>query len=214
MEFFILDSKLFDDRDFAYGEQVDQKTAEPEKKDICSACGVAMGPRKWLSPRRVKLSKPSYGDVVHGSFSKFLVSSRFKELYEKSGLQGINRFDSVEIAKVLRKKVSSPEPPDYFQVQVDHGETLMIPERSPGFIFTRKPSCSACRIGTIATYDGIFLDPDTWDGKHIFIPNGLPGTIAVTEEFLAFLNESQLTNMVFEPAISYKAPWSRNRASK
>ena len=65
MKFHVIDINKFDDTEYAYGEQVNQKTGDFER---CNTCGSAISMRKWLPPLEITLSKDEVGDFIFGSF--------------------------------------------------------------------------------------------------------------------------------------------------
>jgi len=204
MKFFVMDRQRFNDNEYAYGEQVKQITGDFEKCDIC---GAAISMRKWLSPLKAKLSKPSYGDFVLGTFTTFLATERFKKEYETSGLTGIVSFEPVEIVKVNRKRSSSPETPIYYYVSIVRSKAVIDEIRSniqrDGDI-----SCNYCKTGgVIITLKGIFFEDNTWSGEDIFFPIGLSGTIIVSENFACFVRHYGFLNINFIPAEEYIPSW-------
>jgi hypothetical protein len=74
----------------------------------CPTCGGAIGMRRWLPPHRVAIRQPrQIGDFLDGPFS-FVVSERFKLLYEKSTLTGLKKFHPLEVVKMGAKKNDYP----------------------------------------------------------------------------------------------------------
>jgi hypothetical protein len=56
--------------------------------------------RRWLPPHRVAIKQPrQIGDFLDGPFS-FVVSERFKLLYEASNLVGLKEFHPLEIVQM------------------------------------------------------------------------------------------------------------------
>jgi len=204
MSFYVINMHLFDDKKYAYGEQVDQKTGDFEK---CEICGSPISMRKWLPPLKAKLSKPSYGDFVFGTFTTFLVTERFKKEYEASGLTGIISFEPVEIVKVNRKRDSSPETPIYYYVSIVRSKALIDEEKSK-IQRDGEISCNHCRTGGVIKFlKGIFFEDNTWSGEDIFFPKGLPGTIIVSEKFADFVRDYGFLNINFIPAEEYIPSW-------
>ncbi len=204
MSFYVINMHLFDDKKYAYGEQVDQKTGDFEKCDIC---GSAISMRKWLPPLKVKLSKPSYGDFVFGTFTTFLVTEDFKREYEISGLTGIVSFESVEIVKVNRNRDSSSKMPTYYYVSIVRSKAV-IDEIKSKIKRDGDIRCNYCRTGgVIKSLKGIFFEDNTWSGEDIFFPIGLPGTIIVSEKFVNFVKHNGFSNVDFIPAEEYIPSW-------
>lgn len=204
MKFFVMERQRFNDNEYAYGEQVDQKTGDFEKCDIC---GSAISMRKWLPPLKAKLSKQSYGDFVFGTFTTFLVTERFKIEYESSGLTGIKAFEPVEIVKVNRKRDSSLETPFYYYVSIVRSKAV-IDEIKSKIQRDGEISCNYCKTGgVIKTLKGIIFEDDTWSGEDVFFPIGLPGTIIVSERFVDFVIKKGFLNINFIPAEEYIPSW-------
>lgn len=205
MDFYVIDtSNRFVDKIYAYGEELNHETGDFLK---CKICGVPVSMREWLSPRTVKLSKPKYGDFIFGTFSTFLCSERFKDLYTKSKLKGIIDFQPVDILKINRKKANSPEPPTYFNVVIAIGEGRIDEIKSKMVKEYDQPKCNYCMSGIIESFEGVYIDVKTWDGKDIFYPRGLPGTIVITSHFYDFLVKNNFTNISVVPSKEYKPKW-------
>ncbi|MEA4826010.1 MAG: hypothetical protein VB130_05185 [Clostridium sp.] len=205
MNFYVIVRDRFNDSEYTFGESVDKKTGDFEK---CQVCGSPVSMRKWLPPLKVKLSKPSYGDFVFGTFITCLVSEKFKQQYEISGLKGIKTFEAVEIIKVNGKKTTSMQPPQYYNVQFEKSKAK-IDELKSKFVRDGEVECDACRIGgVVCSFDGIFLEEGTWEGQDIFFPTGLPGTILVSQRFYDFVRDNSFTNIDFVPAEQYKVTWA------
>ena len=79
MNFYILNRNRFNDTEYAFGEPIQLKTGDFDK---CEVCESPISMRKWLPPLKVKLSKPSYGDFVFGTFATFLASEQFMQKYQ------------------------------------------------------------------------------------------------------------------------------------
>jgi hypothetical protein len=211
MNFYVVNRHFFDDKEYAYGEQVDQKTGDFEKCDIC---GSAISMRKWLTPLKAKLSKPSYGDFVFGTFTTFLVTERFKKEYEANRLTGIVSFEPVEIVKVNRERDSSPEIPIYYYVSIVRSKSV-IDERKSKIQRDGQISCNHCRTGgVIKSLKGIFFEDNTWSGEDIFFPIDLPGTIMVSERFTDFIKNYKFSNISFISAEEYIPSWAKLQKSQ
>lgn len=201
MQFYIMQNKRFNDVDYAYGEQIDLRTGDFDK---CEFCGLPISMRKWLQPRKVKLSKPSFGDFVYGTFPAFLVSERFREEYNRSGLNGILNFDEVEVVKVNNKRFDLLNPPQYYHVTIVRSKSLIDEELSK-LVRDGEPECNVCRTGGILqSLDGIFLLPGTWGGEDIFYANGLSGIIITSNRFREFVLSNKFTNVNLLPSEDYK----------
>lgn len=204
MRFYVINMHRFEDKEYAYGEQLDHNTGDSDK---CDACGSSISMRKWLPPLTVKLSTPSYGDFVFGTFTTFLVSERFIDEYKKSNLTGIKEFESVEVLKVNRKHKSNNAPPKYYYVLIERSKAK-IDEKLSNIVRDGDINCDFCRVGgVIKTLDGIVFERNTWSGEDIFFPIGLAGTIVVSEKFVDFTKEHHFSNINFTPAEEFQPSW-------
>ncbi|MDF2984708.1 MAG: hypothetical protein K0R50_218 [Eubacterium sp.] len=205
MDFYVINNNRFNDSKYAFGESIDQKTGDFE---ICEVCKSPISMRRWLPPFNVKLSKPSYGDFVFGTFTTFLVSEVFKQKYESADLKGILAFEPIDVVKVKRVKLLSPTPPQFYNVVVTRSKTR-IDEVKSMFVRDGDVECDTCRTGgAISSFQGVYLLQETWDRYDIFFPTGLPGTIVISQRFYDFVKENKFTNIDFVPAEQYAAPWA------
>lgn len=200
MNFYVIDkSNRFEDDRYAFGEQIDQKTGDFE---VCEECELPVGMREWLSPRKVKLSKPLFGDFVFGTFATFLCSERFKVAFEKSSLKGILEFqDTVKVINSCKEKV---QPPRYYHVKVKRGGAR-IDEIKSNLIREPEELCETCRVGTIKSFEAVYIETNTWNGDDIFYPTGLPGTIITSKKFYDLIERNKFTNISLIPVKEYNS---------
>ena len=208
MEFFIVDKKRFTSN-YAFGEEADPVIlGEP---DYCEICGKPISLRKWLPPHKVILEKPVYGDFVFGGFSEMLVSKRFMQLYKEKKLKGIQSFFPVQIVKIRRKRENSPEPPQYYKIEIKRTNTL-IDEKASGLKREFDKGQTFCKIcqtgGIIKTFNGIYIQENSWTNEDIFYASGLPGEIIVTQSFVDFVKDNKFTNITFVNSKEYKPLWA------
>lgn len=90
MLFYIVDTHLFDDSLFAYGEEPENISLGPSIK--CEKCGSNLTLLKWLPPYEIRVSRRKLGDFIFGTFQNFIVSSRFRKYFENEDLKGIKSF--------------------------------------------------------------------------------------------------------------------------
>lgn len=193
MKFYVINNHLFEDTEFAYGEEFndDFNTGDAER---CDKCGAALTSLKWLPPYEVKLSNPVFGDFVFGTIEPFLVSEHFKNEYEKSNLKGIQNFAPVTIKEVNNNRTKE-QPPNYFLVNIRLSETLIDEEKS-NLKREGKTQCPECRMGGIIKgFKGLYLLESSWNGEDIFYAKGLPGTIFVSERFKNFVEDRNISNI-------------------
>ena len=192
-EFYRVNMHNFYNNNFAYCEPTDDASySHPTPK--CPVCGSTVGPLQWDEPRKVIFSKPKYGDLVYGL--KFLVSEKFKNLYENSDLKGIIEFIPVEIVKVRYLKQLSTEIPIYYSVRLIYSFARVDKNRS---YITGHPDeryCSLCKpFGTtIDVIKGIYIDETNWGGEDIFHLHEI-GSIFISQKFVDFCLINELTNL-------------------
>lgn len=205
MQFYVLDRRnRFTDREFAYGEEITSETGDWER---CPSCDAAVSSRRVLPPHEVTLSKTQYGDFVLGTFETFLVSERVRDLYLQSGLKGITNFEAVEVKKVVHKRKTSPNPPNYYLAYIGR-DPARIDQVHSNIVYEDVPTCHVCFQGIIRSFDGVYLVPDTWGGSDIFFPVGLSGTILVSQRFCNFVQDNHFTNVQLVPADAYQPSWN------
>ncbi len=192
---------------WAYSEAEEPREfADPNR---CPVCGAILSLLKWLPPHRVKLSsaKPEkWPDFLWGVGEPFMVSGRFKSIYEVEGLSGIIRFHPpAEIVRVgNRKRGDLPaDLPTYHLVDVLWGGANLDDKASKP-VFTRWPLCEFCRSGgSVYSRERIILEPDSWTGADIFQARGVAGVILVSERFKEVVERYGLTNLLLIPAERY-----------
>jgi hypothetical protein len=170
--------------------------------DKCPMCGGYISMLHWLEPRlaRLVLHGTEFGDVVH-SGSLLLVTSRFREAYQREGMAGLGEFGPVEIVKVKPKRLM-PHCPTYFHVEVKRSRAALDSDAS-GLVCSEPASCEECRTTGIDAVARVVLEPNTWSGEDIFESRGLPGTNLVTERFKRICENSGITNVKFIPSEEY-----------
>lgn len=177
----------------------------------CPVCGKAVSGLRWLPPHRIKLSsaKPAkWGDFVWGAGFPLLVSSRFKELYEREGLSGIEEFSPpVEVVRMGTLKTGEfpVPPPVYHLIHVPWGGANMDDVAS-GLIHERpeRITCDYCRVGTSGRkYDRIVVEEGSWNGSDIFILRNVPGTFIISDRFKQLVENYQLKNLWIIPSEKY-----------
>ncbi len=205
MNFYVLEPEdmLFGTK-WAYGEDVDPVVLGPAPR--CPKCGRAVGMKAWLPPHRVKISsaKPEkWGDFLWGTFSPFMVSARFKAIYEEEGLSGIETFyPPAEVIRVGRRKTGDIPAglPTYHLVKVPWDGANMDDEASE---VVRKPwECDYCR-GSPKRFERIVIERGSWNGADLFIARGLPGLVLASERFKEVLERHRLTNIWLIPSACY-----------
>ena len=167
---------------------------------LCEACGNPIGLRQWEPPFRVELETWGlrFGDLAFGPADEFLVSERFKALWEEAQLVGLHGFQPVEIIKVRERggRVRR-SPPAYFRVQVKRSAVAADQFRS-GIQWMSPPTCNVCRVGTIRARERIVLESEPTE--NIFFARGLPGQVLVDEHVRSFCERHAIANCDLAPA--------------
>lgn len=174
----------------------------------CPVCGGAVSGLRWLPPHRIKLSsaKPGkWGDFVWGAGFPLLVSSKFKEIYEREGLLGIDEFSSpVEVVRMgtLKSGQFPVPPPTYHLIHVLWGGANQddvasrLTHEHPKVI-----TCAFCRVGvTWRKQERVIIEEGSWNGSDIFKPRNAPVPFMVSERFKRIVENNQLTNIWLIPA--------------
>lgn len=167
----------------------------------CPWCGLCVGSLAWLPPYEVELEcwGHRFGDIAKGVGGDWLVSERFKALYEEHGLTGFQGFEPVTVARVIRRNRIRGEPPRYYHVTIVQGRAAIDQEAS-GFVWKEPPTCPECREGkNLQRYEGIVIEPGTWEGEDLFIPRGLSVDVA-SSRFKHFCETHDIANAHFIPA--------------
>jgi len=175
---------------------------------------------QWLPPYRVELDiwGEQFGDFAFaGGCEWFLVTERFRRIYEQYGLKGLSGFDPVQVTKITRhNKTLRGGPPEYFKVDVVRSETP-VDQSASGFEWSEGASiCPVCLLpkeGVIKRWKGIVIPSASWQGEDIFVPRG-GGEIVVTSPFKELCEANGVQNAVFVAADSYGHdyyPWERQQ---
>ena len=165
----------------------------------CAVCGTPVGMLSWEPPLRAEIETwgAKFGDMAFGPGDSFLVSERFKVLWEQEGLAGLHGFESVQVVKVRpRGKRIKEAPPRYFHVWPSRSEVAVDQERM-GVQWTRAPSCDVCKEGVMKGYERIVLEGEP--EENVFTPRGL-GVLLVDECFKRFFEEHAISNCPLIPA--------------
>jgi hypothetical protein len=196
-------------RKWAYGE-----SEEPVFRGDCEYCPVCSGPvsgLRWLPPHQISLSsaKPEkWGDFVWGSYFSLVVSSRFKEIYEREGLSGIETIsDPMEVVRLGRlKKGAFPiQPPQLHLIHVPWGGANQDDSAS-GLVHEQPKAirCSYCRVGvSYRKQERIIIEESSWNGQDIFTPRNAPVSFVVSERFKQVVEAYKLTNLWLIPTEKY-----------
>ena len=196
-------------RKWAYAEPLKPKNMGESQK--CPVCGRAVSSLIWLPPHNIKLSsaKPEkWGDFVWGAGFPLLVSSKFKEVYEREGLSGIADFSPpVEVVRMGTLKLGQfhNSLPIYHLIHVLWGGANQD-DAASGLIYEppEKINCAFCRSSpSWRKQDRIVIEEGSWDGSDIFIPRNAPIQFMVSERFIHIADKYKFKNTWFIPAEKY-----------
>lgn len=200
-DFFVLVHRLDGD---AVTEYVLDRPANMGEAPTCEVCGLFLGTLAWLPPYRVEIESfgNEFGDLAFGFGAReFLVSPRFRQIYDNNGLQGLSGFEPIEVVKVIRHKNLTCEPPRYLKASVCRGETAVDPVAS-GVEWQGEVGCPRCLQGRkLKRRRRIVIDENTWSGEDIFLARGLPSEFIASRRFKEVCEVNQVTNAVFVPSI-------------
>lgn len=106
-----------------------------------------------------EIARPYFGDIVADFYGIFF-SERAKDLFLKSGLKGIRRFERVEIVKLKAhngvRKSKLPPMPEYYLTHIDVDGAVMDYKRSKAvFSPPIMPVCEYCNYSPRLDLDGI-----------------------------------------------------------
>jgi len=189
---------LFDDSNFAYGEQCqeDFRTGEAQK---CEGCNNYITMLEWVKPLVINVSNNKLGDFIFGTFVGFIVSSKFKTLYEKSSLRGMKNFREVIINNKIKMRVNEK----YFYPEIPVLKAFID---LSSVVFVDLSLCTVCQKGgsEIEKVNGItFLNPIEIK-EDIFFTTALGQADAfVSTSFKNFLQEHNLKNYQLINASEY-----------
>lgn len=210
-QFFVLKKPSVDSRqDRIAGTEAlkadDTRRAEAPR---CPACGKGIGMLQWLPPYRVELETwgREFGDFAFlGGGDDLLVSERFREIYQSSGLTGLSGFEPVTIVKVIRHRKLRGNPPQYLKARVARSQAA-IDYAASGYEFEgelppRCPVCNEFQGVIVLRWHRTILQPGTWSGEDIFIAGGEPNFMT-TERFKVVCETNNAQNAHFIPAETY-----------
>ena len=211
MKFFVLEDPVPTGRRNVT-EYMDVEPCHVGEFPECRVCRGTLAAAEWLPPYRVdlKLWGKTFGDIVFGTCEPLLVSKRFRTLWQREGLIGLESFSPVEVRKVKRygwgKNTRSRRPP-YYVVQVMRAKAA-VDDACSGIDRGGWPICPACRLAKGKgcepwSAERIIIEAGTWSGEDLFIARGLPNMYIASERFRAFCKEHKMANVLLIPAEKY-----------
>lgn len=199
MNFFVVNNDLFDDADYAFGEDYGEQIFASGIR--CVVCGSALTSKRWLPPMRVCVSKTRLGDAIFGTYPDFLISKRFRQALKDADLRGISDFTPV----LLHYRGNSLTDEAYFFPTVTLSNAR-IDLSASRFIFDSGDSCPACQKGhrTIKGYDGIVFENPNNIELDIFHTKVLGETPIVSERFRDVVRRHEISNISLIPVDEYR----------
>jgi hypothetical protein len=214
MRFFVLEHP----KDAVDDALTDYVTADHTKlgnAPRCPKCGSYIGAMPVLPPMRVELETwgRQFGDLAFDGSNNVLVSQRFKEAFQSSGLTGLFEFWPAEIVKLVARRGKMPHSvPNYF-LAVPGRSRAVVDDRASGIDYKERWTCEECRSGYRMRLRKLVLEPNSWSGEDVFIARGLPGTIITSERFKEFCDRHVFSNCLLIEADRYHFdffPWLRD----
>lgn len=195
--------------DFAYDDSV-AKSEAPK----CPKCNLFVGMLETVPPLRVHLETwgDGYGDLAFW-MSDFLVTLRFRSEFERSGLSGLQRFDSTECLSRKHHGGSLGDPPDYFRtIPRIGGAKVDISASEVEWGEGKHPTCDLCLSGggVLKRWKRIVIDESSWDGSDIFHPYRFQGVLIVSSSFYDWATEQLFRNLTFRHSTDHAHdfyPW-------
>jgi hypothetical protein len=194
MSFYVLNNHLFDDDDFAICEKL--KPVNLGEGDDCEVCGSPITPMKWLPPYNVRVTKKRLGDFIFGSVTPFLVSEKFKDLYESGGFKGIERFSKVELyfrRQPLEAAYYFPHiPPNFHKADFERCGIKNDPA-------TTCPRCQHGGNPDKSDMTGMYWEDEAGIEEDILRNKGV-GQYSFSQRLKDAMEAAGITNTVFVPA--------------
>jgi hypothetical protein len=197
MSFYVLNNHLFDDDDYAISDRI-----EPINRGDCDYCDLCGGPislLKWLPPYNVRVTKKRLGDFIVGDVHPFLVSQKFKDLFEAGDFKGIERFSPVQLF-FRRQPLDATYyythiPPNYHKADLDRC----------GFIYDPAGICPRCQLGgdkDMSKMVGMFWMDEAGINEDV-LKNKIVGQYSFSQRIKDAMEAAGITNTVFVPAAEF-----------
>lgn len=205
MIFYIINNDTFDDSTYAYGEDFGEINLG--KADHCEICESTLTSLKWLPPHEIRVSKKKIGDFIFGTFGNFIVSEKFKVLFEEEKLKGIRSFQPV--ALYFRKNLLDEK---YYYPEIIMSDFFVDLEKS-GFEFEGNKRCPACqKAGSIIKkWNGVIFEQPDEVNLDVFNTKVLGETPIVSERFRDFIIEHEFSNISLIEASKYETTWTTSQ---
>lgn len=174
-------------------EKVDSEFGEYEK---CPLCGRPVSMRRWMEPRKIKLSNSRFPDRIGWwILDPLIVSEKVKEGFEHEHMIGIDEFIPVEVVKISQKGKKALPPPLYFAAEVSYNESVRVDYKNT--IIIGQPydwKCELCNpFGTTCEkVEQLRLDTHKWNGTDVLRVYSVG--LVYSERFYNFIKEHNFTN--------------------
>ena len=207
-KFYILEPfKTYFPRKISYYEVMEPKIWAPA--NTCPGCGKVVSQDLWLPPQRVRFSSadPScWQDVMWGVPGLFLVSERFRKIYEGEDLTGLNPFDPPVVIEKLgknKKGVFPVELPIYYLVTIPWGRGVVDQEKSE-FVYEEEEHGVNCPLGKhngyLSSFQRYVIKEGTWQGDDFFTPVSPLIMNCGSEKLKQVVEKHQITGLNLVPS--------------
>ena len=171
--------------------------------DFCPTCGLPVSMMHWAQPRILSFRGKKFADRLwENIFTEFVVSKRFKDLYEQNGITGVASFEQIDEIRVPQKL--NIDPPIYYVAKVPFSQEIIVDSDSS--IVTGnmdQPPCPVCNpFGMSGAHrERIVLDTKNWQGTDVL--NVYFVGLVFSQRFYDFIQDNKLTNFPLTEIGSY-----------
>ena len=192
----LLDDKDCLDRELAGGFSMFERkgTRGLEDRPRCPICPRHAFPKAVVFVEKIKFIGPLVGDVAHDG-GHLVVSRRFKELWDSSGLAGLG-FSAEPIPFTSKRKTTFSDPSKEFFLAVPEPRITQFCDDAAA-VYTTPPPCMVCSSSEVNRLSKLAFQPATLDGTDCCLPSCLPGWLLVSSRFRQFVEEHRLMNFNF-----------------
>jgi hypothetical protein len=130
-----------------------------------------------------------------------MASERFVAEFKRSKLNGVDRWEPVEIKRYSEqtfKLAILPVPRTRANLSAMHAVFKGNP-----------PSCPVCGQAFLEFYEGVVIDEASWTGDDIFGTTNVGGVLLVTDGFAKFIAAGKFTGVPLVPAETFVPSWAR-----
>lgn len=199
MAFYVIENHRFDKNGFAYG--LEKGKVNTGEFISCEACKSPLTMLEWMAPFEVNLSNGKLGDLVFGTYSHFIVSENFKEIYCKNGFNGILAFEPVTL---YLRGVRIVERYYYPKILLSNAP---IDIHKSKILFEGTEECSICQKAgrVIKKINGLYFADEDIIKCDIFCTKILPNEIIFSELFKDAIKD--LSNLSFKESNLFVPSW-------